>query len=262
MKRLYLLNKIVQDRCLETHTRLYHTILWPMQHHLIVLHGALGAADQFSLLSAALEQQFVVHRFNFYGHGGSPIPGEPLSIPLFAAQIGEYIQQHQLNNVVLAGYSMGGYAAVYFANQHPQKVKAVITLATKFHWDPAIAAREIKMLDAATIEQKVPAFARQLAQRHTPVDWKLLLVKTAEMMQHLGAANPLQLTDYAAINTPALILLGDRDKMVTLDETVAVFKQLPNAQLGILPGTQHPIEQVDTALLSALVLRFLQSVAQ
>jgi hypothetical protein len=31
--------------------------------------------------------------------------------------------------------------------------------------------------------------------------------------------------------------------MVTLDETVIVYKQLPNPQFGVLPNTPHPIEQ-------------------
>jgi hypothetical protein len=33
------------------------------------------------------------------------------------------------------------------------------------------------MLDAATIELKVPAFAQQLAKRHAPADWKFIIAK-------------------------------------------------------------------------------------
>ena len=51
--------------------------------------------------------------------------------------------------------------------------------------------------------------------------------------------------DYAGINTPTLLLLGDRDNMVSQDATVAVFRSLPNARMGMLPGTPHLIERVD-----------------
>ena len=68
----------------------------------------------------------------------------------------------------------------------------------------------------------------------------------------------LQFQDYAAINIPVLLLLGDRDKMITLEETIAVFNQLPNAQMAMLPGTPHPIEQVDISLLSFLIEKFLK----
>lgn len=54
---------------------------------------------------------------------------------------------------------------------------------------------------------------------------------------------------YPEIDIPILILLGDGDKMVTLDETVNVYKLLPNAQFGVLPNTPHPIEQVNVKML-------------
>jgi hypothetical protein len=36
-----------------------------------------------------------------------------------------------------------------------------------------------------------------------------------------------------------------------------VYKALPNAQMGMLPATQHPIEQADIAALEFAVRRFL-----
>ena len=47
-------------------------------------------------------------------------------------------------------------------------------------------------------------------------------------------------------------MLGDRDKMVSLDETVAVYKSLPNAEMCVLPNTPHPLEQADTGLLTLM----------
>jgi pimeloyl-ACP methyl ester carboxylesterase len=151
---------------------------------------------------------------------------------------------------------MGGYAAMYLAKHHPGKITKLVTLATKYNWDEAIAAKEVKMLDAATIEQKVPAFAAQLKERHAPNDWKELLDKTKELMLGLGKQSALQPADYASIMIPVLVLLGDRDKMVTMDETIAVYKQLPAGKLSILPGTPHPLEQVDINLLKHLLVDF------
>jgi hypothetical protein len=49
--------------------------------------------------------------------------------------------------------------------------------------------------------------------------------------------------------------------MVTLDETVAVYKQLPNAQLGVLPGTPHAFEQVNLSVLAQMITRFINEKA-
>jgi hypothetical protein len=113
------------------------------------------------------------------------------------------------------------------------------------------------MLQPEIIEAKLPAFAETLQLRHSPTDWKLVLSKTAEMLFQLGNENTLKLEDYAVISTQSLIMIGDRDKMVTLEETVAVYKQLPAAQLAVLPSTPHPIEQVDVDLLAYNVKKFI-----
>lgn len=152
---------------------------------------------------------------------------------------------------------MGGYVAMYLARHYPQRVSKVITLATKYHWNAAIAAKEVNMLDAAVIEKKVPAFATALEQRHARQDWKKVLSQTAALMQQLGAQPLLAAEDYAAITIPALLMLGDRDTMVTLTETVEVYRALPQAQLAVLPNTPHPLEKADPALVAALLQRFL-----
>lgn len=224
--------------------------------HLILLHGALGSKDQLQPLATALEHHFQVHTFNFSGHGGRLFPDKNFSIPLFSEQIDEYMQETGISQAAVFGYSMGGYAAMHLARQFPPKVTRLITLATKFHWDEKTTAREVKMLDGKTIQEKVPAFAAQLQQRHAPNDWLVLLEKTSQLLTDLGKQNTLQLEDYATITTPCLVLLGDRDKMVTLDETMAVYKQLPNAQCGVLPGTPHAFEQAPLALLAQLITNF------
>jgi pimeloyl-ACP methyl ester carboxylesterase len=226
--------------------------------HLLLLHGALGSKDQFQSLVHLLEDTFQVHTFNFSGHGGQPFPDSSFTIPLFSEQVARYIQDMNIEKANIFGYSMGGYAAMYFAKQQPAKVNKLITLATKFHWDEAIAAKEVKMLDGKTIQEKVSAFAAQLQQRHAPNNWLTLLDRTGELLASLGKNNALSLEDYASINTPCMVLLGDRDKMVTLEETLAVYKQLPNARLGVLPGTPHVFEQVNLSLLAFMIKEYLK----
>ena len=224
----------------------------------ILLHGAIGSAAQFDNLSAILQNEYDVHAINFYGHGGANDDGKYFSIPGFAEQVAAFIKDRAISGPVnIFGYSMGGYAAMYLAHIGSASISKIITLGTKFNWDEMIAAKECKMLQPAVIEQKVPAFAQELQQRHHPQSWKTVLNKTAEMLQQMGKQNPLQLEDYKSIQVPSLIMLGDKDKMVTREETIAVYEQLPNAQLAILPNTPHPLEQVDSDLLAYHIRRFI-----
>jgi pimeloyl-ACP methyl ester carboxylesterase len=225
---------------------------------ILLLHGAIGAKDQLQPLAAALEVQYKVHAIDFSGHGKEAFPDAQLSMQLFAEDVLKYMDTNGLDKVSIFGYSMGGYVALYLAKHHPERIDKVITLATKFHWDDATAQKETGMLDPEKIEAKLPAFAATLAQRHAGKDWKEVLHRTADMLRALGEDNTLKPGDYADIQSPSLILLGDRDKMVGLEETLAVYKELPNAQMGLLPGTAHPIEQVDVEMLGFFVRRALK----
>ncbi len=235
----------------------YLRYIYDYMQPLLLLHGAIGASGQLRQLAARLSQSFKVYTLDFTGHGNTQMPGVPFSMTLFEADVLRFMKNENLEKVSIFGYSMGGYVAMCLAKHHPEKVDKIVTLATKFHWDKETAAREIQMLNPEKIEQKLPAFAETLKTRHAPNDWKAVLSKTADMMVALGDNNTLIAADYAGVNISTLLLLGDRDKMVTLDETEKVFRSLPGAQLGILPGTPHPIEQVDLELLSFNVTHFL-----
>jgi pimeloyl-ACP methyl ester carboxylesterase len=229
--------------------------------HLLLLHGAIGAKDQLQSLAEKLNDNYIVHTFNFTGHGGGPIPEEDFSIQLFATQVLAYLKENNIDKANIFGYSMGGYVAMYLAKNNPEKINKCITLATKYYWDEVVSEKEIRKLDGAIIQQKIPAFAEQLKQRHAPQDWGMVLKKTAVLLENLGKNNVLQLPDYAAIDIPVLLLIGDRDKMITLEETLSVFNQLPNAEMAMLPGTPHPIEQVDNSFLTFLINKFLPKIS-
>jgi len=223
---------------------------------LLLLHGAIGAKDQLEALAAALQPRYNVHRLNFSGHGGEPFT-EDFSIRAFADAVRNYMDANAINSAHIFGYSMGGYVGMYLAMHFPERVRKLVTLATKYYWDEAVAAKEMKMLDAEVIRQKVPAFAKQLEKRHGADNWITLLDKTKDLLFQLGNTNLLQTHDYNNITTECLVMIGDRDKMVTFEETVSTYLGLKAAQLCILPATAHPIEQVDVDLLAFHLRRFL-----
>ena len=172
----------------------------------------------------------------------------------FAAKLPAYARP-----VSVFGYSMGGYVAVYTALQHPELFHGVATLATKWHWTPESAAREQALLDPAAIEVRLPAFARQLADRHAPNDWKELLLRTSDMLGAMGQRPPIDATNPPGLSIPALLMVGDRDKTVSIPETLAMHEAWPGSSMGVLPDTAHPFEKVDTALLTDLIRRFLKA---
>jgi pimeloyl-ACP methyl ester carboxylesterase len=149
---------------------------------IILLHGAVGSAKQLEPLLPLLENEFEVHALNLPGHGGSNVPSEPFSIPLFAEFVLSYLDLRGIDEAFLFGYSMGGYVSLYLASQQTERVKKVFTFGTKLDWNPEFAKDQIRQLNPEKIIEKVPVFAEALKQTHSEKSWKLVLTKTAEML--------------------------------------------------------------------------------
>lgn len=224
---------------------------------LLLLHGALGTAKQLEPLAHHFAIGRDVHTLNFYGHGGDAVPGGGYNFNRFAEDILTYLDANGLEHVDVFGYSMGGYAAMVFALQHPDRVGRIATLGTKVRWTAEGSQQEVRMLDADKIEAKVPAFAEQLKQLHGAENWRGVLAATAQMMLGLGENPVLKDTDYQALQHPVLLGIGDRDHTAGLEDTVATYRLLPQAQLWVLPATPHPLDKVDVAMLAEGLKRFL-----
>lgn len=212
---------------------------------IILLHGAIGSKEQLELLREILKKQkFDVHSFNFFGHGGEPFHKEGFGIKVFSWQLQNFIRTNKLQKPTVFGYSMGGYVALRLAYKFPDLLGDIITLGTKFNWTPETAAKEADMLNPKKIEEKVPAFAVSLKKLHAPNDWEELLVKTADMLKALGQEPLLTEKELGEIQNKVTICLGDKDNMVTREESENAAEHLPNGKFVLLENTPHPIEKV------------------
>lgn len=216
---------------------------------LLLLHGALGSQQDFDALKVRLSGTYECYSFDFIGHGEEAGQSNPLSIETFAKQTERFATQHELQDALVFGYSMGGYVATYL-HKRTTYFSKIYTLGTKFIWQEESAQKEAKMLNPEVIVENAPVYAQSLIQKHGKVHWKTLLAKTAHMMLALGQNPALPLSDFQDIKCPIAIGLGDKDKMIPLNDAVTIKNALPNACLDILPYTQHPIDRVKTELLA------------
>lgn len=215
---------------------------------LILLHGALGADRQMEPLKAHLEGKFDVHTLCFEGHG-IRTTDRPLGIAHFSENLLDFLNEKSLDKPLVFGFSMGGYVALYTEALFPGTFEKIITLGTKFRWTPDIAAREVRMLQPEIIETKVPKFAAHQAKMHAPNDWKAVMRATADMMEAMGEKPPLNAVDLKAVKCPVHLLLGEKDTMVSEQETLEIKAVLKDATFGQLPGVEHPIEKLELSVL-------------
>lgn len=225
---------------------------------IIILHGALGSAAQLQPLTSAFTARgWNVQTLNFPGHGGEPVPEEGYSIALFSDFLQRQIETISAGEPIhIFGYSMGGYVAAYLEALTPGRISSLVTLGTKWEWSPESASREVKMLDAAKIREKVPAFAKILEQRHGP-GWEQVLQHTAQMMIHMGENPPVLPATFEAIGIPVEIWRGTADTMVSEEESRQAHALIRGSVYREWENMPHPIEKCDPELLADAVERFM-----
>lgn len=222
--------------------------------NLILLHGALGHSNIFNPYLETLSSYFTIHSPLFSGHGNLDLPTDGISIEKYTQELAEYCKENGLTDVHILGHSMGGYVALCYAIKFPENINSIMTLGTKFDWTEEQALKESKMLNPETIAEKVPQYAQLLEVQHGPT-WKLLLPAIADLMIDLGKNPPLK-DNLSTINAPIQIMVGDKDNMVTIEESLTVYRELPNAKLAVLPDTKHPMDKVRPSLLLNLIKDF------
>lgn len=223
-----------------------------MKSNLLLLHGALGSKAQFDPLIPLLKVHYQVHTLDFSGHGNTKL-GRYFTIQQFAQDVIEYMDGNSLESTAVFGYSMGGYVGLYLMTQSPNRIKQLVTLGTKLDWNPQGAAREVGMLNADKILEKVPAFAEQLKRYHPAHDWRDLLARTAELMLGLGDHPVVESSALAQTTASVVMGWGSKDQMVTQQETRSFVEALPHARFELLEGIPHPIEMIPPGVLTEFI---------
>lgn len=222
---------------------------------LLLLHGALGSEKSLQPLKESLQNDFDVYSFSFQGHGGSELPSTDFTIAGFANEVISFLDENQIESISVFGYSMGGYVGLYLAKHFPERIQKLFTLATKLNWTVEGSQKEASMLNPTIIKEKVPKYALSLEQLHGN-NWEHLMTKTAQMMLNLGQNLEVNDSDFEQISLPVLLSVGDKDAMVTLEETIHAYRKIKDSQLLVLPRTIHPIEKVDVVELANQIKRF------
>jgi pimeloyl-ACP methyl ester carboxylesterase len=95
---------------------------------LLLVHGFGASTDHWRKNIAELQQYFEVWGIDLLGFGRSAKPNLQYSGDLWRDQLHDFITEVIREPVVLAGNSLGGYASLCVAAQHPTSVAGVILL--------------------------------------------------------------------------------------------------------------------------------------
>lgn len=217
-----------------------------MKPTLIILHGALGCKEQFTEWKKVLNETYDCHLFDFSGHGSRSSEDVKFSIEIFSEDLKKYISQNNLRQPNVLGYSMGGYVALYTALNTEGVLGNIMTIATKFDWNLESSKKEAGYLQPQLMRAKVPQLVEQLKKNHGKANWETVVSRTAEMMLSLGAKPLITTENVGRIKNKVKFCVGDKDKMVSITETMLIYKNVTGDSLCVLPDTGHLPESMKT----------------
>ncbi len=214
---------------------------------LILLHGGTAIGSSWRPHLPALEKHFRVIMPDSRGHGRTNNPGGKLSYRTMADDFAAFIQALELTKPFIFGYSDGGQTVLEIGMHHPDLAGALVIGGATWqfsqsYYDTVNSFSFITNgnVDIAAIERDEPEWAEELKADHAqpgdPDKWKTLLAQITPLW-----LTPLNysIDDLRKITAPALILVGDRDEGVPVEQAVEMYRTIPKAELAILPNADH-----------------------
>jgi pimeloyl-ACP methyl ester carboxylesterase len=188
---------------------------------LVLLHGGGDSGEHsFERQLDVFSQQHRIIAPDQVGQGHTPDVSGPLSYTSMAQDTATLLTSLKLKRVDIVGFSDGGILALMLAIRHPELVRRLVISGVNVTPE-GLTAQQLQGLRDAQIE-KPRTVAEKLA--------KLWLTSPTE--------TELNLAMLSQIERPVLVISGDRDA-ITLEHTLLIFHALPNAELCVLPGTDH-----------------------
>jgi pimeloyl-ACP methyl ester carboxylesterase len=239
----------------------------------LLLHQGLGQAMwAWHEQVAPLAERFRVITFDTRGTGRSPSPDQPYGIPELAEDAAGILDGRRAHVV---GLSMGGYVSLTLALARPDLVRSLVLIGSGAG-GPTRVPRPAHVRKVFADAIGLPAeeygrltmpytFARGWTDRNPERFAEILAARLERPTSYETlAAHAEACYGYYArgieverIEVPALVVHGDEDLIVPVENGRALAARLPNARYVELPGRGHnlPLEEPETV--NALVLEFL-----
>lgn len=210
----------------------------------LLIHGGTVTTDWWQPYLSGFAKHYRVITPDTCGHGRSDNPTGTMSYRLLADDMAAFVQVLDLHKPLIAGYSDGGQIALEIGMRYPDLAQALIVggawfkfTSTYREWLRNVVGDEESLeADTERFARNYPDWAARLQQIYGPDNWKRLLSQIKPMW-----ATPLNYNadDFAQVIAPTLVLLGDRDESIPLEEAVEMYRLLPTAELAVIPDSNH-----------------------
>lgn len=217
-----------------------------MEHPpLVFIHGAGGTHLHWSPTLRRM-QGVEVFGIDLPGHGGSE--GEPQkSIDGYARRVVEWMDVLGLEQIVLAGHSMGGAIALTISLMHPDRVAGMVLVGSgaRLRVHPQILSLTAGEESFQQASELITAWA--FSDRSDDRMKELALARLAEVPAHVVHADFLACDNFdimdrlGGIDVPTLVFCGTQDQLTPVKFSRYLADHLPDSRLELIQGAGHMV---------------------
>jgi pimeloyl-ACP methyl ester carboxylesterase len=217
---------------------------------LLLMHGGLSDARAFAPNAPELAESFHLYMPERRGHGRTADVDGPISYAGMAEDTIAFLETVVGGPAHLVGHSDGANVALLAALRRPDLVRRLVLISGNFHHDGLIP-------DVLEIEQAA-GFLEDTYAQVSPDGREHFPVFVAKIARMVAEEPTLAASDLARVRSRTLVMAGD-DDAIKLSHTAALYENIPDAELAIVPGTSHTLTLEKPALVNQLILDFLST---
>jgi 3-oxoadipate enol-lactonase len=217
-------------------------------------------------------QRFRTIAFDTRGTGRSPVPSEPYGIPDLAEDAAAILAGRTAHVV---GLSMGGYVALTLALARPELVRSLVLVGTGAGGPERVPRPDhVREAFAAAIGLPLEEFGRRTMPYTFSAGWSEANPERFEEILRARLEHPTSYETIDAhmnacyryydegceverIEARALVIHGNEDLIVPVENGRMLAGRLPNARYVELAGRGHNVPLEDPETFNRLVLEFL-----
>lgn len=228
---------------------------------MVLVPGFMLDSDLWAEFEAGLsdvgEPRFAVHHADL---------SQDATIEAMAARLLAGAPRH----FVLIGFSLGGYVARQAARMAPERVLALILIATSSEGDSEIQRQRKQAVARSFDPERFAGLSRAAvlpsvaaAHQHGPI-----IARIQAMGHRLGGqvfqrqsalVRTSDVDQLGEIPCPTLIIAGAEDGLRSLDEATVLHQRIPQSTLRVIAGSGHMIPLEAPESLLAIVKPWLES---
>jgi pimeloyl-ACP methyl ester carboxylesterase len=230
---------------------------------LILIHGGISSIQMWEKQLPVFSKHFRVIAVDCRGQGKTTNPGGKFHYKLMADDFAALLKELKLDQVLLCGWSDGGQIGLEMGLHYPELVKAMVLGGTMINQTKEMIDefKELGIEGAGQVDfeklEKTLDWLVKLLKEQTAIHgedyWKTLLLNISEMWFDPAEFPEEKVKD---IQTPSLILLGDRDDYIPIFEATEMYRLMTNSELAIIPNGNHDCYITQKEVFKQLVINY------